>query len=825
MSVMSNLKQPLQDIVSLPVSIWNSVFKRYRLGDFLCYAFYDEDEGIYINNDNTYGMVFECAPRVRMGINTAQAMEELLNKLPEDVFIQFMLYGSPNIVGIVENWRNKHLVRDEELLKELINATAEMYYKKAREPITRTMTTTLKNHRLFVSIKSSDKTKLLDYKVNLKGILEANRFAPMELKPKLLKPLFWEIFNINHDLKNIPAYDENMPLNRQLLAPNTAFVVKDTHIVSDNKHWISLVPQKLSTYASVIDFSEKLGDFVSKNPEVSQFQDNFIITLSVCKLPQKQTKSVKTNHTTIAGQRWDRAMFRKFAKVQDESIEILDRIEAKETLYAMDLNILVAGKDYEDVVKNAQVVKSFWGKGGSNKAINLEEALGIHHLNFIASLPMGINKEYMFETTKKYRSMFVKNIAQYAPAEADYQGEGDNFLLVTRRSQLAGYDLFHSSASFNAYIVATSGAGKSVFLQTIALNSYARGDRIFVLDYDNSFAGLCQTLDSQYIALNPNEPISFNPFSEIETLEQLQEDLAYLSNFIYMLGSNKNEKKSEEEEKLIKTKIQEVLISAYQEFGKELEITHIRNKLKQINDSRFVDFATQLGAFCRGGIYGKFFEGPNQFNLNKELIAVEFKEMSEHPDIRDPIIMMLIYHINQMMYSTKDRNSRIQIILDEAHRFLGKNPRMDDFIEQAYRRARKYNASIILATQGFDDIYDASGGGLSRAGKVIIANSPWKFFLKQTETSVNMLIKSGVFNLDEIDQKVLRSIHTKKGEYSEIFIMTPEDFKIPNRLIMNRFFYYVTTTDPRDKKKIKGYMDMGYSYVNAIKKIVEEEER
>jgi len=214
----------------------------------------------------------------------------------------------------------------------------------------------------------------------------------MELKPEGLKPLLWEIFNINHDLKNIPEYDENMPLNRQIIAPNTAFIVKDTHIISDNKHWISLVPQKLSKYASIIDFSEKLGDFVSKNPEVSQFQDNFIITLTVCKLPKKQTSDVKRNHSIIVGQNWSRAMFRKFASVQDESIEILDRIEAKETLYAMDLNILVAGNDYEDVVKNAQVVKSFWSKGGVNKAITLEEALGIHHLNFIASLPMGITK-------------------------------------------------------------------------------------------------------------------------------------------------------------------------------------------------------------------------------------------------------------------------------------------------------------------------------------------------------------------------------------------------------------------------------------------------
>lgn len=795
------INSSLKDIVSLPVAVWNSVFKRYRLGDFLPYAFYDEKEGIYINNDNTYGIVFECAPRVFMGLDTAQAAEELLQKLPKDIYIQFMLYGSPNIIPIVENWRYKHLIRNEDLLQQLINATANMYLKKAKEPITETMRSTLKNHRFFVSIKAKDKDELQKYRIHAKSILSTNKFFPREMKPQQLKPLIWEIFNINHDLKNIPEYDEYMPINRQVIAPDTAFVVKDTHIESDGKTWISLVPQKLQTHASILDFGDKLGDYLSSGLEENQFKDNFFITLSVCKLPQANTRKVELSHSAIVNQRWSRAMFRKFAKVQDESIEILDRIAAKETLYAMDLNILISGKNHEEAIYNAEAIKSYWRSGGKMKSINLEEAHGIHHLNFLASLPMGINDEYVFETTKKYRSMFVKNIAQYIPAEADYQGEGDNFIMITRKNQIAAYDLFQSNASFNAYVVATSGAGKSVFLQTIALNSYARGDRVFVLDYDNSFYGLCQAIDAQYIALNPDKPMSFNPFSEIRDLNHLQEELAYLSEFVYMLGSNKNEQKSQEEEKLIKTKIQELLISLFNEYGNKLEITHIRNRLRQEKDTRLQDFATQLGAFCRGGTYGRFFEGKNEFNINKEFIAVEFKEMSEHPDIRDPIIMMLIYHLNQLMYSSADRQNRMQIILDEAHRFLGKNPRMDDFIEQAYRRARKYNASIILATQGFDDIYDPKAGGLSRAGKVIIANSPWKFFLAQTETSINMLIKSEVFNLSERDQQVLRSIHTKKGEYSEIYIMTPNNFKLPNRLIMNKFFYYITTTDPKDKEK------------------------
>lgn len=176
------------------------------------------------------------------------------------------------------------------------------------------------------------------------------------------------------------------------------------------------------------------------------------------------------------------------------------------------------------------------------------------------------------------------------------------------------------------------------------------------------------------------------------------------------------------------------------------------------------------------------------------------------------------------MYRSEDRKNRIQIVLDEAHRFLGKNPKMDDFIEQAYRRARKYNGSIILATQGFDDIYNLKTGGLSRAGSVIINNSSWKIFMKQTDTSINMLINSNLFNLSEYEKALLKSITTTKGQYSELLLITPEEIKIPYRLVMDRFFYYLTTTDPKDKAKIKELTDKGLEVGEAIKKIIAMEE-
>ena len=827
----AKIKEPLNDLSSMPTSTYNTLLQRYKFSDFLPYMVFDDKEGIYHNNDNSYGCVFLASPRIRMGESTAAAIEEMLSKLPDDTFLQFMLFGSKNIRANVEHWKAEHLQRanleNNELLHTAVMNMSEFYYSKTREGVSRSMTAKIKNFVVIISIKSDKKDNIISYKDTLKNILSANHFGPVVANPELLKPFLYEILNPNHDINGVlPPYDENCYINKQIIAPSTEILIKDSHIEVDKKAYVSLAPQSFPKNAHIADFGEKIGDYISKALDTNQFKDTFFITSSIIRLPKIKTGTVSRNHSIILSQKWSEALFRQFAAAREESVAILDRIDnQKEKLYAFDLNIIVSGENYEDAVSNAHTMMSYWNKGGESKALIMDEALGIHQLNFIASLPMAINKEYLFSTTGKYRSMFPDQASQFVPLEADYKGTNPNIMLFSRRGQLAGVDLFVSNINFNAYLVATSGAGKSVLLNMLGFNSYARGDRVFVLDYDNSFLKLCDTLGGQYVFLDPEKPISFNPFSEIKNEKQLMEDLAYLSDFVYMLGSSKSESRALEDEKLIKTKLQDIIKQLYADMKNEIEVTHIRDKINSAfgnQDLRFKDFADQLGSFCRGGIYERFLSGHNEFNINKEFIVVEFKGLESHPEIRDPIIMLLIYHINQLMYMSSDRKSRIQIVIDEAHRFLGKNPRMDDFIEQAYRRARKYDGSIILATQGFDDIYNVKSGGLSKAGSVIINNSSWKIFMKQTETSINMLIKSEVFNLSELDKEILRSIVTVKPEYSELYVMTPDEVKLPYRLVMDKFFYYLTTTDPKDKAKIKELQDSGMSLGEAIETMVKK---
>ncbi|EAH9575544.1 TraC family protein [Campylobacter jejuni] len=816
------INQSVKKITSLQTNVWNACMQRYKFSDFLPYMSYDSQKEYYINNDNSFGTVFLCSPRIRMGESTAVAVEEMLGKLPENMFIQFTLFGSKNIKDLVEYWKYMHLERadreNNELLFKAIKNMGEFYYSKTKEGISNSMATRLKNYYLLVSIKSNSEEDVISYKHILKNILTSNNFSPVVAEPEVLKPMLYELFNGNHDINNIPNYDRTCYLNRQVIMPTTEMLIKDDELKIDGRSFISLTPQSFPQEAHIADFGEKLGDYISRALDNNQFKDTFLITASVCALSKKKTARVKGNHSMLLTQKWSENIFRQFAAARKESVSILERIDnQKEKLYAFDLNVIVSGDNYDEASLNASTIISYWNKGGG-KAIVLDEALGIHQLNLIASLPMGINKEYMFDITAKYRSMFPDQISQFIPLEADFKLNIPNLILFSRRAQIAGLDLFVSNSNYNAYLVATSGAGKSVLLNMLAFNSYARNDRIFIIDQDNSFSKLCDTIDGQYLALDPLQPISFNPFSGLKNndRESFMDDLNYLSDLIYMLGSSKNQDRALEDEKLIKAKTQAIMEDLFLSKGNTMEVTDIRDELAKVDDQRFRDFADQLRPFCKEGIYGKYFNGPCEFNIEKEFIVTEFKGLEGHNDLRDPLIMLLIYHINQLMYMSSDRKSRIQIIIDEAHRFLGKNPKMDDFIEQAYRRARKYDASVIIATQGFDDIYNAKDGGLSRAGTVIINNSAYKIFMKQTETSVNMLIKSEVFSLSETDKEILRSIMTLKGEYSELFLMTPDDVKLPYRLVMDKYFYYLTTTDPKDKAKIKELTDQGIPLGEAI---------
>lgn len=828
------------NISSLSMSEWEKLHDRDKLGQYLPYYIYDTHTGLFHNNNGSYGVVFAISPRQYAGKQTSDGFVEILSKMPASMKLQVMMIGSKNDSGMVDDWENMRYERTRkdgyasESVQNIVHTTisrmASFYRKKFEESISTQMSTCLKDFKVYFSFTTQNLDEARSFRIILRDLLEGNRFYPESLDAHALKILLWEVFNPNHPLKDAPSYDENIELNNQVIAYDTAIEFTDEGCDIDGRFWVNMSPIRYPEYANIADMSTKIGDYITTAMNTNQFKDNFILTLSFSRQNKRQLSNVKRNHGVILTQSWSQTLFRKFNDVQKESVSILDRIDVKkQSLFYVDMNVLVSGKSKEAAKLNAQIIASYWNKGGQTSAIVLGETKGVHQLCFLASLPMGVTDEYL-ETTNKCRSMFSEQASQFVPLECDWKGNGSaNLLLFSRRGQMAMFDLFISNNNFNGYVIAESGSGKSVFLIMIAFVAFTRGDRVFILDYGGSYKTLCETLGGQYIEPNRNEPFSLNPFSTIESEEQLKNHLEFLGTFIYSLGASKNKEEYEREEKFFKSHILEVVKECYETTGSALEISEIRFALeargrRDSGSQRILDFCQQLSMFCRGGIYEDFFMGPCSVDFSNPFIVAEVQKIEGENDLRDAIIMMLTYHQDNAIFKKKDVSQKSLSIFDEAHKYIGKDPRMDDFIEQLYRRGRKEENSTLVATQGFEDIYDAQKG-LSRAGKAIVNSSSWKFFLKQSETSINLLLKAGVFNMNGNDEELMRTTRTILGEYSEIFIITPEEYKYVYRLALDKYFYYMSSTKASDKKRRNKKLESGMSLDEALLSMIEEDNK
>lgn len=790
------------------------------------------DASNIVCNDGYFGFVFEAIPNIRAGTKTAETIESILKKLDDSVYMQIHLWGSKNIESIIDRWEFDHSSNNE-AVNEAIKNISQFFKDKTHEKISYSMETTLKNHRLFFSFKSKNEDKVLEVKEHIKNILTTNSFAPVELTFDDLKPIYWELLNPKHSFKNIPRYDKKRYFNSQVVSNENIVRVEDTYIKIGKKNnanqfigksWIGLSPTTLPDYAHIQDFGKKLGDYLSRACDTNQFNDSFMVTLNINKISKNENRAIAKKQNSLVSRRVKNEDTKLIDK-KAEAMSVNKRLKDFEALYNMDLVVLVSGKDIEEANKNATTVKSFWGTGGDTSGINLGNTDNVHLPVFLSCLPLGLNQDYFDYIQGNPFKLFANQVSHFAPVESDYKGNYPNNLFMSRRGQIAGFDFFKSNGSKNGYIIARSGAGKSVLLNYMVLNAYTRGDRIFITDIGGSYKPICEELGGQYIEIDLDNPISFNPFSDLNELTL--EDLNFFSDYVYSLGASKLKSEALKQQNIIKPKIQEIIKTLFNnaEISNKMEVTEIRDELKKLEDRRYQDFATALTPFCRGELYGDFLTGKSQINLNKQLAVLELGSVENVSEIRDAMIFIWEYHKSKAVYkqekTAEDGGRRILVIIDEVHKFLGKNEMMDDAIEQAYRRFRKHLASIWIATQSFEDINN--NDGLTRAGRVILANSPWKIFLEQEETSLNMLFASSAFKFDNIEEELMRQVNTKKGEYSELFIITPEQHKIPYRLVMNKYFYYLTTTDPEDKDKLNDLMNIkGLSKKDAINSLIYE---
>jgi len=800
------------DFVSTSASNINGILQKTSISNYIKPVV--EYEDMIECNDGLYGVGFEIKPLLRAGEETENKFENILNGVADDMYIQVQLWGSQNIEKALNSWKVEHSKRDNEDVLRIVDRFVDFYRKKTKENLTSSIKTTLKDIRLFITFKHTDKDEIAKLNKEMHNILEASNFFPKKLTFDVLKKIYFELFNPHIEPQKYPDYEESRYLNKQSVSPSQVTRVYnkffemgelDNEDKVKGKAWIAMSLQKLPNTdiegVDIADFSVKVGDAHSSMLNDKQFNDSFIISLNLqkCNNTEKsKLERVQKHLNRSQVKTTDTVLNEKKKEVES----VLTKLNRNDALFKMDLTVLVAGKDKEEAQLNSKVVMNFWNSGFG--AIQLSEAAFVHHNIFLASIPFGLNDDYFTKLQSNPYYLFTDNVTPFLPLEADWDGNYPHILGVSRRGELVGIDLFKTSEGFNAYMVGTTGAGKSALLNWILFCHYARGGKAFVLDMGDSYSSLINLVGGVFIQPDIKEPISFNPFSTIKSADKLDEYLSFLSSFMYLIGANNEEKQMQQEYKFVKNKIENTIKKVYinDAKGSNTEISDIRDEFLSDGDPRLHDFAVNISAFCRGGKYEKFFTGETNFDFNHDLVGIDLTKLRSEADLGIALIFVANYFFSEAVYQGVP-DQKLMALIDEFHKHMGKNPHMDKEVEEAYRTYRKHGASMIVGSQGFNDYVDTISKKKNPVGDVVLGNSAWGFFGKQKEVARNLLIESGLYDFDAIDKLNIRTAQGIKGQYSEFIILDPYDNKIPVRFIFEPSFLLTVSTDVEDKKFIR----------------------
>jgi len=441
----------------------------------------------------------------------------------------------------------------------------------------------------------------------------------------------------------------------------------------------------------------------------------------------------------------------------------------------------------------------------------------------LGSLPMTLSAPFHadLQRMKRVTTKTSANAVHLAPLIAEWQGTGTPVLLLGgRRGQLMQIDVYDNPAgNFNVAIAGTSGSGKSLLLNEIAAAYLGTGARVWIIDVGRSYEKACRNFGGSFIEFTEDAALSLNPFPLVEDID---EDMELLQPLLAQMVSPR-----EPLDGFQYSTLGAAIKKVWKARGRSMNVTDIHDLLATGRldagsnadpqegfavDRRLQDLAAMLHPYTREGAYGKYFDGNTSIDFGADLVVLELEELKAKKDLQTVVLLIVMYRITREMYFSRDRKKIV--IIDEAWDLLSGGATAE-FIEAGYRRARKYKGAFMSATQGVDDYYR------NPAAKAALDNSDWMFLLRQKPESIEMMDKLGQLTMDDAMKRLLLSLRTEHGAYSEVFIHSPVGNGI-GRLIVDPYSLLLFSSRAEDFNAINARRATGLDVSSAIDAVLRE---
>ncbi len=331
--------------------------------------------------------------------------------------------------------------------------------------------------------------------------------------------------------------------------------------------------------------------------------------------------------------------------------------------------------------------------------------------------------------------------------------EGIMYGINEHNGSLILFDRF-SLENANEVVFAKSGAGKSYFVKLEAFRSLMFGTEILVIDPEQEYLSLAQSIGGQYINFSADSPIKINPFdlSLIATQgeNELGRKILSLTGFLKLvLGSLTPQEAATLDRALKQTyRIRGITDDPKTQYLPPPLMEDLYKVLIGMEDTIALDLAARLEKFVKGSLSG-IFSKPSNIELKNSFVVFSVRDLPE--ELR-PLAMYMILEF--IWTKVRGKLKKRILVVDEAW-YLMRNPDSADFLVDIAKRARKYYLGLTTITQDVEDFL-----GTDR-GREIISNSSIQVLLKQAPASIELIGKT--FNLSVGERRLLLSAGVGQG--------------------------------------------------------------
>jgi len=463
--------------------------------------------------------------------------------------------------------------------------------------------------------------------------------------------------------------------------------------------------------------------------------------------------------------------------------ELRDQLmQGTEKFFRFGIYITVYGNDVKEIEKSSKELEAIL----EAQMVYVKAAVLRSEQGFSSTLPLANDK---LDIANNLNTSPLSTTFPFVSSDLS-SNDGILYGINRHNNSLILFDRFKMENA-NMVVFAKSGAGKSYTIKLEAFRSMMMGTNVIIIDPENEYKYLCDTVGGTFIKISLNSDSRLNPFDlpkikEDEDPEDIiRNNIASLIGLLHiMLGSV-----SPEEDSILDKAIRETYslrdITAQSNFD-----TFTPNSFPTMSDLYEVlsnmegadSLSVRLEKYTEG-IFSGFLNHPTNVKIDNQMVVFNIRDLED--ELR-PIAMFVVLQFiwNEMRSNMKKR----LVIVDEAWVMM-KHDDAASFLFGIAKRCRKYFTGLTTITQDIADFMT------SRYGKPIVTNSSLQLLLRQSPAAIDVIMET--FYLTDQEKFLLLESNVGEG----IFFAGAKHAAI--KVIASYSEDQVITTDPNQLLEIE----------------------